>query len=102
MGQYGLMGNYSADPSLGKFGGLQQGSSIQSTQKGMNPFMMMALMKMLGGQNQQQEIQPQSSIINPPQQPNLPINLMGFPSMAAGNINYGDIIAKMLSQQRGF
>jgi len=101
MGQYGLMGNYSADPSLGKFGGLQQGTSEQSAQGGMNPFMMMALMKMLGGKNQQQETQPQSSIIDS-FQPKQPINLMGFPSMASGNINYGDIIAKMLSQQRGF
>ena len=102
MGQYGLIGNYSADPSLGKMGGLQQGTSGQPAQGGMDPFMMMALMKMLGGQDKQEQNQPQSSIINPSQQPNLPINLMGFPSMAAGNINYGDIIAKMLAQQRGF
>jgi len=40
-----------------------------------------------------------------PQTPQLesgrgPINLMGFPSMAAGNTNYGEIIAKMLAKNR--
>lgn len=30
----------------------------------------------------------------------MPINLMGFPSMSAGNTNYGEIIAKMLAKNR--
>lgn len=98
MGQYGLMGNYSADPSLGKFGGLQQGASGQSAQGGINPFTMMAIMKMLGMGGQQQEEQGRGGGIINQQQPFIPAQLQPFRQMPS----YGNIISEMLARQRGF